>query len=265
MPVHRRRSLLPVLLLPLLLAGIGCDLVTAEFRSEETTEWRKSYELPAGGQVEIVNVNGRINVEPSTGRTVEVVAIEKAKGSSPEDAKAALKRITIQDEQSSFGIRIETKIARKDSLFGGGGLQVEYRVKVPADAGVKLQTVNGGVDVRGLTGSVRAETTNGGVEADALAGPVEASTTNGGLKIGMAQVSGDIRLECTNGGIRLSVPKDARATISASVTNGGIDTSGLSIETSGETSRRRLEGRLNGGGPAIHLETTNGGVHLSGR
>lgn len=264
MPAHCRRSLLPLLVLPILLAGMGCDLVTAEFRSEETTEWRKSYELPAGGQVEIVNVNGRINVEPSTGRTVEVVAIEKAKGSSPEAAKEALKRITIQDEQSSSGIRIETKIARKDSMFGGG-LEVEYHVKLPADAGVRLQTVNGGVDVRGLTGSVRAETTNGGVDADGLAGPVEASTTNGGLNIGMAQVSGDIRLECTNGGIRLRVPKDARATVTARVTNGGIDTGGLSIETSGETTRRRLEGRLNGGGPAIHLETTNGGVHLSGR
>ena len=57
-----------------------------------------------------------------------------------------------------------------------------------------------------------------------------------------------VKLGCTNGGIKLRLPRDAKATISASITNGGISTSGLQIETSGEKSRRRLDGRLNGGG-----------------
>ena len=52
--------------------------------------------------------------------------------------------------------------------------------------------------------------------------------------------------EIYNGGISLRLPGDARATISASVANGGIDTGGLSLETT-DSSRRRLEARLNGG------------------
>ena len=52
------------------------------------------------------------------------------------------------------------------------------------------------------------------------------------------------------------------ATISASVTNGGISADGLSIETT-ESSRRRLEGRLNGGGPQVRLEGTNGGIRIA--
>jgi len=48
------------------------------------------------------------------------------------------------------------------------------------------------------------------------------------------------------------------------VTNGGIDTGPLPVEKV-EASRRRLEGRLNGGGPTIRLETTNGGIRLSAR
>ena len=51
---------------------------------------------------------------------------------------------------------------------------------------------------------------------------------------------------------------------SASVTNGGINVEGLSIETT-ESSRRRLEGRLNGGGAPIRLEGTNGGIHIAAR
>jgi hypothetical protein len=43
--------------------------------------------------------------------------------------------------------------------------------------------------------------------------------------------------------------------------NGGIKVSDLNVEKT-ESSRRRLEGTLNGGGPAIKLETVNGGIRL---
>jgi hypothetical protein len=57
------------------------------------------------------------------------------------------------------------------------------------------------------------------------------------------------------------VPESAKADISASCTNGGISVTGVKLEIS-EQSRRRLEGKLNGGGTPIELHTTNGGVRL---
>ena len=45
----------------------------------------------------------------------------------------------------------------------------------------------------------------------------------------------------------------------------GIDTSGLQIETTGGSTRRRLDGRMNGGGARIDIEGTNGGIRISGR
>lgn len=74
-----------------------------------------------------------------------------------------------------------------------------------------------------------------------------------------------IKLGCTNGGITLRVPTAARASISARITNGGIETTGLQLETIGESSRRRLDGRLNGGGPRLSLEGTNGGIRVIAR
>jgi DUF4097 and DUF4098 domain-containing protein YvlB len=99
-----------------------------------------------------------------------------------------------------------------------------------------------------------------------VSGTVEASTTNGGVEVDLAKVSeGGVKLECTNGGIRLRLPSDAKASISARITNGGIDTEGLSLQTRGESSRRRLDGDLNGGGPRLTLEGTNGGIRISAR
>jgi hypothetical protein len=65
--------------------------------------------------------------------------------------------------------------------------------------------------------------------------------------------------------VRLSLPETARADVSASSVNGGINVSGIDLETVGDRTRRRLSGRLNGGGTPIELRTTNGGVRIESR
>ena len=254
------------LVLPVLLvASSGCDLAMADYKQKETAEWRKTYELQPGGHVEISNVNGKIDVQPGNGNTVEVVALKSARAASTEAARQALDRIEIQENVSPGDVRIQTRMQRSGALFSGGNLQVEYTVRVPAGADVKFSTVNGGIEITGLTGRINAETTNGGIKARDISGPIEASTTNGGVEVDIAQLAEPgVRLGCTNGGIRLRLPGDAKATISARITNGGIDTSGLQLDTS-ESSRRRLDGRLNGGGTRIDIEGTNGGIRISGR
>ena len=260
----RARVALPLFLV-LVAATAGCDLVTAEFNSKESAEWRKSYQLAPGGRLEISNINGRIDVTPSADHTVEIVALKTARGATPEAAKAALERIEIREESGAAGIKIETKVSRPNGMFHNGGSEVRYTVRVPAAAEVRFTTVNGAIELSGLTGTVNAETTNGGIRAREVAGPIQASTTNGGVDVELTRVSPPgVKLECTNGGIKLRLPSDAKADISASVTNGGIGltkSDGMSVETI-ETSRRRLEARLNGGGPSIRLSGTNGGIEI---
>ena len=264
----RRRS--AAVLLPLLVvvwgASSACDLVTADFKSKETAEWRKTYQLRPGGRVEITNVNGKIDVTPSTDNSVEIVAVKIAKGATPEAAKANLERIEIHEEAGETGIKVETKVARANGLMNTGGTEVQSTVKVPASAEVKFTTVNGGIELLGLAGQVNAETTNGGIRAREVAGPIDASTTNGGVDVELTKVSQPgVKLECTNGGIKLRLPSDAKATISASITNGGIGVNEIPGFETTESTRRRLEGRLDGGGPNIRLSGTNGGIQIGPR
>lgn len=245
----------------------GCDIVTASLGPEHTAQWQKSYTIAANGSVEIDNVNGKIEVEPGTGNTVEVTAIKKARGASEEAAKATLDRITIVEDVTPSRVKVEAKFPQSGGGFfvGGGNGQVEFQVKVPTGIEGSFHTVNGEVGVRGLDGHVTAQTTNGGVIAHDMSGQLDARTTNGGLDIDLARVSdGGVTLRCTNGGIRVRLPRDAKATISASITNGGISTSDLPLETS-ESSRRRLDARMNGGGPRIEAAGTNGGITLTSR
>lgn len=261
-----RRARAAALVLPVMfVASAGCDIAMADLRQKETAEWRKTYELQPGGHVEISNVNGKIDVRPATGNTVEVVALKSARGASSAAAKEALNRIEIQENVSAGDIRIQTRMQRSGSLFNSNNAQVEYTVRVPAGADVKFSTVNGGIEITGLKGRINLETTNGGVKALDISGPIEASTTNGGVEVDLAQLAEPgVKLGCTNGGIRLRLPTDAKASITARITNGGIDVSGLQLETT-ESSRRRLDGRLNGGGTRIDIEGTNGGIRISSR
>jgi len=253
---------LPLLVLPL----SGCDIATADFQSQETAEWRQSYEIEPGGQVEIINVNGLIDVRPSAGgNTVEVVAVKRARGGSPEAAREALQLVTIREDVSPRAVKLQTTYPRTSGLFSRGGVEVRYTVSVPASSQVRFTTTNGGIEVRGLSGNVHLRTTNGGIRAEAISGALDASTTNGGVEADVSRVTdAGVRLACTNGGIQLRLPADTRASISASVTNGGIEADGLTLERT-ESSRRRLEAQLNGGGPPVHLSGTNGGIRISGR
>jgi hypothetical protein len=264
MPLLARRAPVAIVLPVLILASAGCDIVTADLRHSESAEWRKTYQLQPGGRIAISNVNGKIDVQSSDGNAVEVVAVKTARGATPESARQALERIEIQEQASPESIAIETKIQR-GSWRESGGAQVAYTVRVPSGAITRFATVNGGVEVRGVTGRVTAETTNGGVVVRDGAGTIEATTTNGGIDVDMRDLGQEgARLECTNGGIRLRLPPTARASISASITNGGIDAGGLDLETL-ESSRRRLEARLNGGGAPVKIQGTNGGIRISGR
>ena len=269
MRIMRTRALQASLLAATVVAGAaasaGCDLITADLKARETAEWHKAYQLQPGGRIEIANVNGGIDVEPSEGNTVDVLARKTARGATPEAARQALERIEIAESVSAGVIKIETKVQRTGGFLNRGGAEVKYVVRVPLGADVKLSTVNGGIEMSGLKGRIQAETVNGGIKAREVAGEIDASTTNGGVDVEVTQLAdGGAKLGCTNGGIKMRLPSGAKATISASVVNGGITTNGLQLETS-ESTRRRLEARLNGGGPRIEIEGTNGGIRIESR
>lgn len=264
MGMARERPALAALAGLVWLAATGCELAVRSFSAEAREAWTRTYTLEPGGRFELQNVNGAIAIGASGDSRVHVRAERIARSGTDEAARELLGRLEIVETVEPALVRLETRAPRR-GLLEGGATEVRYTVEVPGTVEVRVRNTNGRITLTDLAGRVVAETTNGGVSGRSLRGPVEASTTNGGIEVDLAAVAADgVTLETTNGGIRVALPSDARADLSASVTNGGIETGALPVEKL-EASRRRLEGRLNGGGPAIRLETTNGGIRLSAR
>jgi hypothetical protein len=255
---------LGVLVLPLALVLAGCDMSFGHLTARATDEWNRTYPLTAGGEVRIVNTNGRIDVEGIEGTTLEVKAERIARGATDSAARELLPRIVIKEDAKPDRVSLETE--RMSGILIGVSFEVRYHVRAPKNAVINVTNTNGQVALTALDGNVTAHTTNGGVSGKALGGSVDARSTNGGVTVDMASVKdGKIVLRTTNGGVTLTIPETAKADISASCTNGGINVNSLEKLEITESSRRKLEGRLNGGGTPIELRTTNGGIRVRAR
>jgi hypothetical protein len=253
----RRVAVVVTVLLCLPLAGC---LAIGPLTGRATDEWTRSYPLAAGGEVRVVNINGKVDIQGTDGATVEVRADRTARAATEQGARELLPRISIREDIRSDRVSLETE--RIPGFMIGASWEVQYHLKVPKGAAVSASTTNGGITLTALTGTVNARTTNGGVTAKELSGGVQARTTNGPVNVELLKVgAGKITLGTTNGGVSLALPEAARADLSARVTNGGISVTGLDLDVS-EHSRRLLEGRMNGGGTPIELRTTNGGIRI---
>jgi Putative adhesin len=256
----------------LVASGAACDVSVGDggfsFDVAHATAkdtWTRSFALAQGGRLELINVNGRIEAMPADGDKVELSGERTAKASTEEAAKELLGNIEMREEAGPSKVRVEVRPPR---TFGfSGGSEIRWTVKVPRGVVVDLRTVNGRVTLDHLSGEIRVRTVNGGVEGRALdSASIDASTVNGGVTLELATPlpeHGEVSLEAVNGGVSLALPAESRASIQARVTNGGIKADGLDLQITGEQTRRRLDGTLNGGGAKVSLETTNGGVKLS--
>jgi len=242
------------------------------------------YALENGGRFELDNVNGAVTIEAWDRAEVEVRAQKVVKSPSDATARKALAELKVTVDAKPGLVRVKAHFPHSSggvlSWLSGHSVdrKVEFHVKVPRQADLHVETINGGVSLHGGQGELTLRTTNGGVSmADAsgklsvdsvngsldlrhVSGSIEASTVNGSIEAEI-EARGASSLSSVNGSVTLKLPRNAQATISASTTNGRVTTD-LPIE--GKAKRTSLSGDLNGGGPRIEVGTTNGRVEILG-
>jgi len=132
-----------VLLLPLGLLVAGCDLSLGHLTARATDEWSRSYPLEAGGEIRIVNTNGKIEIEGTEGSTVEVKAEKIARGATDAAARELLPRIVIKEDIKPDRVSLETE--RMSGIMIGAAFEVRYHVRAPKNAVVNITNTNGQV------------------------------------------------------------------------------------------------------------------------
>lgn len=255
-------AVLPVAACDIQVSDKGVSVDIAEGKAADT--WSRQYQLPAGGQLEVVNVNGAILAVAADGPQVEVDATREVRTHSTEASREALKKLEITEEVAPGRVRIEAKGDREGGDFGRGvNATVEFRVALPAGLRVTLRTEHGGVRLENVEGTITASSTTGGITGQRVSGALTATTVNGGIQMTLASVTGDVQLSTVNGGIRLEVPADTNALLEAKAVNGGVTVDERLPLTNASRARLHVTGQMNAGGPRISAQTTNGGVRVS--
>jgi DUF4097 and DUF4098 domain-containing protein YvlB len=246
-----------------LVVSAGCNLhIGTGIEARES--WTKSYTVKPGATLAVRESNGKIRVSAGDGDKIEVTATRISKASTEEAAKADLKSFSIAETATPDMVEFDSS-NRSVQMVLNNSRRVEYDIKVPKGLNVTLKTVNGVIEVQGVSGQLTIETTNGDINASGLGGGADVTAVNGSVRLEFAKVhDAGVRCKTINGQIIVTLPAGAKATLAARVLHGEIQTENLSLKMN-EESRQRLDATLGGGGPEIRLETTNGEVRFVGK
>jgi len=225
--------------------------------------------IAAGKTLEIIGVNGPIEVSAASGPEAEVTAVKRARRSDPES-------VTFQVVDHPDGITIcavypsGRRNEENECRPGGKGrmntrdndVNVTFTVRVPQGVRFTGRTVNGGIEARGLTAETELHTVNGSISVETTSWAT-AATVNGSItaRMGRADWRGDAEFETVNGGITLDLPSNASMEVDASTVNGSMSTD-FPLTIRGRWGPRRMSGTVGQGGRTLALSTVNGNVEL---
>lgn len=282
--------LLPVL--AICATSYGCDDMDMDFGGGQRVEapFHYDYELRPGGRFELETFNGAVEIRSWDQNKVDITGVKYANSVSLRDSiriethatsdDVSVRAVRPSDHHGSMGVKFTVRVPRQITLdritSSNGALRIEQ-----IDGPVHAQTSNGGVTMTQIQGKVEADTSNGAIElselagnavlttsngsihADHVTGLVEATSSNGNIHLAFEKPpSANIHASTSNSGIEISMPAASAARIRASTSNGSI-TSDFDVAQQGENSKNHLEGTVNGGGPLLDLDTSNGSIKIT--
>jgi DUF4097 and DUF4098 domain-containing protein YvlB len=145
------------------------------------------------------------------------------------------------------------------------------------DGAVKMSTSGGNISLRGASGNFQLETSGGNIHGEGIVGDTHVETSGGNIelrdldgKLYGSTSGGDIRAEMKNNkGIDLStsggnlivrLPKSATGDVTAEATGGDVS---CDFQFAGKMKDGSMNGKINGGGNLIRLETSGGDIVIN--
>jgi len=141
----------------------------------------------------------------------------------------------------------------------GGSITLEG---CAGDADVK--TSGGSIRIGKVEGEVKAITSGGSINVKEVMGTINASTSGGSISAYISkQPKGDCSLKTSGGSISAHLAEDIKMDLDAKTSGGRVRTDfPVTVTIKGELSRRKLQAKINGGGPELYLRTSGGSIKI---
>lgn len=253
----RRRN---VYLLSVAFFAASCGVAGEKY----TTTINRQWPAAAVRNVELDEVNGSVTIEAGNAAEITLVADVTARGVAPDKRAenegyftAALDGDTLRVRRAKHRTNISFPFFKSEQV------SVNYQLRVPASVTLDIQTVNGRINTKGVSGETEVSTVNGPIEVEtAGTSALSASTVNGRVRAKFLESFQGARLKSVNGGIEATLPKSASFSCDLSQVNGDFEASfPLSIHSN--PGSRRVSGEVNGGRFQLKITTVNGDVEVA--
>jgi DUF4097 and DUF4098 domain-containing protein YvlB len=264
-----------------------------------SVEWQKSYSVPGRASVYLSTGDASLDVHSCGACSTVKVRVEW------KDRKASDFNLSESQNgnQVNFELREKTHMAFHIGLGSWHAPQVT--VEVPAQLDLTAKTADGALKIDGVQGNVELHTSDGAVSVDNVSGvvrltasdgaihmhnlagtlesrssdgPVEISgrlnavqvhTSDGGLDLTLADgsnLTAPSRVDSSDGSVRIHLPHNLAVDLDVHTSDGSIKTDiplTMSGYDSGKDSGHNLHGRLNGGTVPLVVHTSDGSVSIS--
>lgn len=199
--------------------------------------------------------NGGVRVVGWERNEILVRACVQAFGFDSDEARARTAAVRIENKD---GLIRAVSSANEEYSFGAN-----YDIRVPMNSDLAVKTVNGGINLSNISGTIAFDLTNGGVILNKIAGSVQGKTVNGGLTIklsGSKWEGGGLDARTVNGNISIIVPENYSARFETKSQRGNFYTN-LPVNQI-QADKYALNLNLGTNGTLIKASTANGQVSI---
>jgi hypothetical protein len=223
----------------------------------EREEFRQSYKLAPGAQVEVRNINGPLELQTTDGDSAEVYVARSAR------TRADLEYYKVVVENAGGVFRVYTEQPPEEIR---NHINVRHRavLKVPRPAELTVRNINGQVRIGEIDGPVHMGNINGSLEIGHLAGFAELSNINGSIALTLERLGErGIHMRNINGGVSLRFLDQLNADLDLQSFNGSVD-SVLPNTSVQKVTRSSVRGQIGTGGVPIIGSHVNGTISVRG-
>ncbi len=195
-------------------------------------DFHYSYDLAPGSRISVENMNGSVEISTWDRNAVEITGTKYA------SSQQALQELKIDISAAPNSLQIRTVPS-----FGTRNVGARYTMRVPRQVQLdRIVSSNGAVRVDDVDGIVNVHSSNGSIKVWHSKGRLDAQTSNGSIEV--TGHTGNAMLHTSNGGINVEINQGA---LSATTSNGGITARLMQPDTS----------------QPVRLESSNGHIELS--
>ena len=268
----------------LLFGATSTEAQRRRLQEQEEETIRRTFEIgnPSTSRLEVDNVDGTIDVVGYDGTSVELTVHKTIRARSDDRLEVARQEIGLDISEREKLVRLYVDGPFRDDSYSGnrnGGYEVrfDFELRVPREMELFLRAVNNGdIAVEETSGDYDIKTINGGVQMTGISGSGDAYALNGEMDVTFdrnpdrdsyfGSLNGDIDVRFIEG---LSADFRLKTFTGEAFTD--FDTSQLPnplqpVERKNGrfvyTNKGFFGVRVGSGGPEIELDAFNGDIHI---